>query len=82
MIQNNLLNSSQSGFRPIHSSINQLISITQNIYRTFDANPSLELQCVFLEFFYLTSSGMKVFYNLKNKGINGNALQLIEPFLK
>ena len=39
MIQNNLLNSCQSGFRPNYSCINQLISITHNIYCAFDANP-------------------------------------------
>ena len=49
MIQNNLLNSCQSGFRPNDSCINQLISITHNIYRAFDANPSLEVRGVFLD---------------------------------
>ena len=43
MIQNNLLNSCQSSFRPNDSCINQLISITHNIYGAFDANPSLEV---------------------------------------
>ena len=43
MIQNNLLNSCLSGFRPNHSCINQLISITQNICCAFDTNPSLEV---------------------------------------
>ena len=37
------------GFRPNDSCINQLISITQNIYRAFDANPSLEVRGVFLD---------------------------------
>ena len=54
MMQNNLLNSCQSGFRLNDSCINQLI---------------------------LTKSGMKVLYKLRNNGINGNALQLIESFL-
>ena len=49
MIQNNLLNSCQSGFRPNDSCINQLISKTHNIYRAFDANPSLEVRGVFLD---------------------------------
>ena len=43
MIQKNLLNSFQSGFRPNDSCVNQLISITHSIYRAFDANPSLEV---------------------------------------
>ena len=49
MIQNNLLNSCQSCFRPNDSCINQLISKTHNIYRAFDANPSLEVRGVFLD---------------------------------
>ena len=82
-IQNNLLNSCQSGFRPNDSCINQLISITHNIYRAFDANPSLEVRGVFLD---LSKAFDKVWhegvlYKLKNNGINGNALQLSESFL-
>ena len=41
---NNLLNSNQSGFRPGDSCVNQLISITHDIYKAFDANPSLEVR--------------------------------------
>ena len=83
MVQKILLNSCQSGFRPNDYCINQLISITRNIYRAFDANPSLEVQAVFL---HLSKTFNKVWleelsYKLKNNGINGNALQLIESFL-
>ena len=49
MIQNNLLNGFYSGFRPNDSCINQLVSITHNIYRAFDANCSLEVRGVFLD---------------------------------
>ena len=77
------LNSCQSGFRPNDSYINQLISITHNIYRAFDANPSLEVRGVFLD---LSKAFDKVWhedllYKLKNNGINGNALKLIKSFL-
>ena len=49
MIQRNLLNSCQSGFRPNDSGINQLMAITRNIYRAFDANLSLQVRGVFLD---------------------------------
>ena len=83
MVQKNILNSCQSDFRSNDSSINQLISITRNIYRAFDANPSLEVRAVFL---HLSKTFDKAWheglsYKLKNNGINGNALQLIESFL-
>ena len=84
MTHNKLLNNCQSGFRPNDSCINQLISITHNIYRAFDANPSLEVRRVFLD---LSKAFDKVFwhegllYKLKNNKINGNALKLIKSFL-
>ena len=46
---NNLLNSNQSGFRPGDSFEHQLISITHDTYKAFDANPSLEMRGVFLD---------------------------------
>ena len=77
------MNSCQSVFRSNDSCINQLISITHNIYRAFDVNPSLEVGGIFLDlskvFDEVWHEGL--LYKLKNIGINGNALQLIEPFL-
>ena len=46
---NNLLNGNQSGFRPGDSCVHQLLSITHEIYKAFDANPSLEVREVFLD---------------------------------
>ena len=46
---NNLLNPHQSRFRPGDSCVHQLISITYDIYKSFDANPSLEVRGIFLD---------------------------------
>ena len=45
--ENNLISKSQSGFRPGDSFINQLLSITHEIYQPFDDN--LEIRPVFLD---------------------------------
>ena len=45
----NLLSINQSGFRANDSCINQLISITHEIYRAFNCNPSLEVIGIFLD---------------------------------
>ena len=44
-----LLNPCQSGFKKNDSCINQLVSITHEIYSAFDCNPSLEVRGVFLD---------------------------------
>ena len=50
LIRNNLLNSHQPGFRPNDCCVNQLISITHNIYHSFEAaKPSLEVRSIFLD---------------------------------
>ena len=36
LIENNLISSNQSGFKPGDSCINQLLSITHKIYKSFD----------------------------------------------
>ena len=46
-IENKLIFSSQSGFKPGDSCINQLLSITQEIYSSFDEG--LEVRSVFLD---------------------------------
>ena len=83
MIHNKLLNSCQAVFRPNDSCINQLISITHNIYRAFEADPSLEVRRLFLD---LSKAFDKVWhegplYKFKSNAINRNALQLIKSFL-
>ena len=72
MLQSNLLNSCQLGFRPNDSCVNQLISIT-HIYCAFDKYPSLELGGAFLELSKAFDEVWKedLLYKLKNNGING-----------
>ena len=80
---NNLLSSNQPGFRPGNSCIHQLISIFHDIYKAFDANPSLEVRGVFLDF---PKSFDKVWhdgllYKLKPMGICEKYFGLIASFL-
>ena len=80
---NNFFNSNQSGFRPGDSCIHQLISITHDIYRSYDANPTQEVRGLFLDiskaFDRVWHEGL--LYKLKNLGIEGKFLFLIESFL-
>ena len=48
-LEENLLNSNQSGFRPSDSCKNQLLEITHEIFEASDCNPSLEIRSVFLD---------------------------------
>ena len=78
-----LLNPCQSGFKKNDSCINQLVSITHEIYSAFDCNPSLEVRGVFLD---LSKTFDKVWhdgliYKLKSLGISGSLLKLIQNYL-
>ena len=72
----------QSGFKPGDSCINQLLSITHEIYESFDLE--LEARSVFLD----TSKAFDkvwhdgIIYKLTQNGISGNLLNLLEDFLK
>ena len=46
-IENKLISSKQSGFKPDDSSINQLLSITHELYESLDMG--LEIRSVFLD---------------------------------
>ena len=78
----NLLNINQSGFRANDSCINQLISITHEIYRAFNCNPSLEVRGIFLD---LSKAFDKVWhqgllFKLESFGIRGKLLNLLEDY--
>ena len=91
MIENNLLSSTYSGFKPNDSCVNHVISIVYSIFSAFDANPLLEVWGVFLDlseaFYRVWHEGIP--YRLKKSGINSNLdfdlinsnFDLIESFL-
>ena len=80
--ENKLLSDAQSGFRPSDSCEYQLLSVVQDIYKSFDCNPPLEVGGMFLDI-------SKVFgrvwlngfiYKIKSFGISDSPLKLIENF--
>ena len=80
---NNLLNPHQSGFRPGDSCVHQLLSITFDIYKSFDANPSLEVRGTFLAmsraFDRVWHEGL--LFKLKRLGLSEKFYGLINSFL-
>ena len=81
-IENKLISLNQSGFKPGVSCINQVLSITREIYESFDVG--LEVRSVFLN---ISKAFDKVWhdgiiYKLTQNGISGNLLKLLEDFLK
>ena len=74
-IENELISSSQFGFKPGDSCINQLLSITHDIYQAFDNG--FEVRGVYLD---ISKAFDKVWhkgfiYKLKQNGITGNLLK-------
>ena len=81
-IENKLILSNQSGFKPGDSCINQLLSVTHEIYESFDVG--LEIRSVFLD---ISKAFDKVWHDgiilkLIQKGIWGNVLNFLQDFLK
>ena len=68
-----LLNRNQSGFRPFDSCVNQLLTITHEIFCSFEYNPLLVVRSTFLD---ISKAFDKVWhegllYKLKSFGISG-----------
>ena len=81
-IENKLISSNQSGFKLGDSCINQLLSITHEIYKSFDVG--LEVRSVSLD---ISKAFDKVWhdgiiYKLTQNGISEDLLNLLEDFLK
>ena len=77
----NLITPNRSGFKTGDSFINQLISITHQIYESFD--DGFELQGVFLDlsnvFDKIWHQGLH--YKLRQNGISGELLNILTDFL-
>ena len=82
LIENNLISSNQSGFKPGDSCIDQPLSITHEIYKSFDDR--FEVRGIFLD---ITKAFDKVWhkgiiFKLKQNGISGKLLSILSDFLK
>ena len=80
-IENDLISHNQSGFKPGDSCINQLLSITNEIYKSFDED--CETRGVFLD---ISKAFDKVWHKgllhkLKENGILGKLLNTVKDFL-
>ena len=81
-IRNDLISQNQSGLKPGDSCINQLLAITHEIYKSFDA--CLDVRAVLLD---ISKAFDKVWhqglhYKLKQNGISGNLLETLTLTLK
>ena len=67
---------------PGDSCIHQLISVTHEIYDSFDANPSLEVRDAFLDIYKAFDPVWHegLIYKIKCIGVKGNLLALSESF--
>ena len=81
-LANNLLAPNQSGFKPGDSCINQLLSVTHEIYLSFDNE--FEVRYVFLDipkvFDKVWHEGIK--FKLKQNGISDDLLNILSDFLR
>ena len=80
-IENGLISQNQSGFKPGDSCINQLLSITHEIYKSFDDD--WEVRGVFVDMSKAFDKvwHQSVLFKLKQNGISGNLLKHMEDFL-
>ena len=80
-LENNLITQKQSGFKPGHSFINRFLSITHEVYKSFD--DGFEVRSVFLD---ISKAFDKVWhqgiiFKLRQNGILGDLLNILSDFL-
>ena len=75
-IENKLIATNQSGFKPGDSCINQLLSITHDIYKSFDEEYEVKREFLAISkgFDKVWRSG--ILFKLKQNLISGNLLEL------
>ena len=82
-VEHDLFSPCQSGFRKGDSCVSQLLSITHDIFKGFDANPPLDTRGVFLDiskaFDRVWHDGL--IFKLKSYGVTGSLLPLLRNFL-
>ena len=81
LLEKNLVSPNQLGFKPGDSCINQLLSITHEIFQSFDEG--FEVRSVFLD---ISKAFGKVWhkgliFKLSQKGISGDLLDILSDFL-
>ena len=81
-IENKLIGTNLSGFEPGDSCINQLLSITHDIYKSFDEGYKVRgvLLDILKAFDKVWHEG--IIFKLKQNGTTGNMLELLPDFLK
>ena len=81
LLKNNLFSPNQSGFKPGHSCINQLFSITHKIYNSFDEG--VEVRSVFLDIFKAFDKMWQegLLFKLSQNGISNNLIDLLSSVL-
>ena len=79
--ENNLISPNQSGFKTGDSCINQLLSITHEIYKSFDNG--LEVRGIFLDMSDVFDKvwHQELLHKLKQNGISGELFDIITEFL-
>ena len=82
-IENDLISPNQSGFKPGDSCINQLLSITHDIYKSFDCD--YEVRGVFLDisktFLDMSNFHDGIIFKLEQDSISGKLHKLSHDFL-
>ena len=81
-MDNNLLAPNQSGFKPGDSCINQLLSITHEIYSSFD--DGFEVRSVFLDISKAFNKVWheRIIFKLHQNGTSDNLLNILSDFLR